>query len=112
MPGSLLHINQLKKCPHGGEITTVTTNTRVLMNGLAVATLSDVSTVAGCPFTVPGPKPQPCVKVLWTVPSTRIFLNGQPALLASSVAICQTIEQIPQGPPVRVPPQQKVSEIV
>ncbi len=111
MPGLLLHVQQLKKCPHGAEITTTTSNTRVLMNGLAVATISDISTIAGCPFTVPTNKPQPCVKVLWTVPATRVFVNGQPALLATSVAICQTVEQIPQGPPVRNTLQQKVSGI-
>ena len=111
MPGFLLHVKQLTQCPHGAQITTTTTNSRVLMNGLAVATMSDVSTVAGCPFTVPTNKPQPCVKVLWTAPSTHVFVNGQPALLVSSVAICQTVEQIPQGPPVRLAPQSRVSGI-
>jgi hypothetical protein len=110
MPGFLLHVKQLTQCPHSGQITTTTTNTRVLMNGLAVATMSDVSTVAGCTFTV-GQKVQPCIKVVWTGPSTKVFVNGQPVLLASSQATCQPAEQVPQGQPVQLALQQKVSGI-
>ena len=51
-----------------------------------------------CVFTV-GPKPQPCVKVLWLVPAVRVQVMGQPVIIQTSVGLCQSAEQIPQGPP-------------
>jgi hypothetical protein len=75
---------------------------------MPVATLADVCVVAGCAFTVPPGKPQPCVKVQWLVPAARILINGQPALLQTSTGLCQSPEQIPQGPPVIVSTQPRV----
>lgn len=89
-------------CPHGASVTTVSSNTRVMVSGLPVATLADTSTIAGCPFQIPvgaGTKPQPCVRVQWLVPATRVMVNGQPALLQTSAGLCLSAEQIPQGPP-------------
>ena len=99
MPGPLYHVGASAICPHGGQVTTISSNTRVLVSGMQVATMADTSIVAGCVFTVPGPKPQPCVKVQWIVPAARILINGQPALLQISTGICQSVEQIPAGPP-------------
>ena len=102
MPGFLLHVGAVALCPHGGQVSIISSNTRVLVSGQPVATFSDTYTVAGCPFQVPvpgGTKPQPCVKVQWLVPATRVFVNGQPAILQTSSGICQSAEQIPQGPP-------------
>ena len=68
MPGFLYHVGASANCPHFGQVTTVSSNTRVFVSGQPVATISDQSTVVGCPFTVPGPvvpKPQPCVRVQW-----------------------------------------------
>ena len=65
--------------------------------------MADTFTVTACPFQVPvpgGTKPQPCVRVQWTVPAARVLINGTPALLATSVGIDQSAEGIPQGPPV------------
>ena len=65
--------------------------------------MADLWTVAGCPFQIPigtGTKPQPCIKILWTVPAARVLINGTPALLATSAGIGQSVEQIPQGPAV------------
>ena len=70
--------------------------------------VNDLTTVAGCPFQVPvgaGTKPQPCVKVQWPVPATRVKVDGQPVLLQTSTGLCQSAEQIPQGPPVDQPPR-------
>ncbi|MEM6468162.1 MAG: PAAR-like protein [Planctomycetota bacterium] len=99
MPGNLFHVGATATCPHQGQISVVSQNTRVLVGGQPVATFSDMHTVAGCPFTVPGPKPQPCVTVKWLVPATRVLINGQPALLQTSSGVCQSAEQAPQGPP-------------
>jgi uncharacterized Zn-binding protein involved in type VI secretion len=85
-------------CPHGGQVTIIPSNTRVMVSGQPVATMGDTFLVAGCAFTV-GPKPQPCIKVQWLVPATRVLINGQPAILQTSTGLCLSAEQIPQGPP-------------
>jgi hypothetical protein len=108
MPGPLFHVGAAAICPHGGQVTVISSNARVLVSGMPVATMADVSVVAGCAFTVPPGKPQPCVKVQWLVPATRILINGQPPILQSSVGLCQSAEQIPQGPPTIVAPQMRV----
>ncbi len=109
MPGFLFHVGASAICPHAGQVSTISTNTRVLVSGQPVATLADTYPVAGCPFTVPGPKPQPCVKVQWLVPAARVLVNGQPAILQTSTGICQSAEQIPQGTPLLASVQPKVS---
>jgi hypothetical protein len=80
---------------------------RVFVSALAVAPFTTVITVAGCPFQIPvgaGTKPQPCVTVKWGVPSTRVMVMGQPAAVVASPgpgpAVCQSPEQIPNGPPI------------
>jgi hypothetical protein len=85
-------------CPHGGQVSTISTNARVLVGGQPVATFGDTYLVAGCAFTV-GPILQPCVKVQWLVPAARVLVGGQPAMLQTSTGLCQSAEQIPQGPP-------------
>lgn len=106
MSGNLLHVNATVNCPHGGQATLLPSRTRVLASGQPVATLADVYTITGCAFTV-GTKPQPCVTIKWVTPSARITLDGQPAILQSSVGLCQSAEQIPQGPPNVVVVQQR-----
>ena len=111
MPGFLLHVGATVICPHGGQASTVSTNQRVKVNGMPVALLNDVTTVAGCPFQVPvgtGTKPQPCVKVQWLVPATRVKVMGQFVLLQTSSGLCQSAEQIPQGPPTVITTQTRV----
>ena len=109
MPGLLFHVGASAICPHGGQVSTISSNTRVMMNGMAVATMSDVSTVAGCAFTVPPGKPQPCVKVQWLTPATRVMVSGQPVILQTSTGLCQSVEQIPQGPHKVIATQTRVS---
>src|SRR4051812_1083212 len=102
MPGELYHVGAQGQCPHAGPINTVSTNVRVKVSAQFVATFSDTSMVAGCPFQVPtpgGPKPQPCVKVQWLVPALRVKVMNQFVLLKTSTGLCQSAEQIPQGPP-------------
>ena len=108
MPGPLFHVGASALCPHGGQVTTVSTNARVLVSGMPVATLADQFLIAGCAFTVPPAKPQPCVKVQWLVPALRVLVNGQPAILQTSTGLCQSPEQIPQGPPVVTATQTRV----
>ncbi len=108
MPGPLFHVGAAAICPHAGQVSVMSTNTRVLVSGQPVATFGDTYTVAGCVFTVPPGKPQPCVKVQWLVPATRVLVNGQPAILQTSVGLCQSAEQIPAGPPTVIATQPRV----
>jgi hypothetical protein len=111
MPGLLLHVGAQVQCPHGGKAQITTTNARVKVGGNFVVLVSDVTTVAGCSFQVPigtGTKPQPCVKVQWLTPATRVLVMGQPALLQISAGLCLSPEQIPQGPPSIVVNQPRV----
>jgi len=98
MPGPLYHVGAQAMCPHGGQVNTISSNSRVLVSGQPIATFSDTYLVAGCAFMV-GTKPQPCVKVQWLVPATRVLVGGQPPILQTSTGLCLSADQIPGGPP-------------
>lgn len=108
MPASVLHVGASIKCSHQASVSVITSNTRVLVGGRAVATRSDTCTVSGCPFQA-GQKKQPCVTVTWTSGATRVRVNGQIPLLRTSTGICRTAEQITQGAPVVTSSQTRVS---
>jgi uncharacterized Zn-binding protein involved in type VI secretion len=76
MGSPLFHVGATAMCPHGGQVSTIPSSTRVLVGGQPVATMGDTFLVAGCAFTVPPSKPQPCVKVQWLVPATRVTVGG------------------------------------
>lgn len=104
MAGLVTHVGTVMQCTHGGLVTTPPSQPRVVVSGQPVATTTSILTVAGCVFTVPGPKPQPCVRVQWTNVATRVLVNGLPPLLQTGPGpgggICLSAEQIPQGPPL------------
>jgi hypothetical protein len=106
MPGVLVHVGAVMQCTHMGPVTTTPTQTRVLVNGQPVATTANLFTVAGCVFTLPGPKPSPCIQIKWLQPATRVLINGMPALLQTppgpgpGAGMGLSPEQIPQGPPM------------
>src|SRR5574341_627744 len=108
MPGPLFHVGAAAQCPHIGPVQVVSTNARVKVSGMPVATLSDQFLVSGCPFTLPNGKPQPCVRVQWLVPAARVQVMGQPVILQTSTGLCQSAEQIPQGPPLITSTQTRV----
>jgi hypothetical protein len=97
--GFLIDKNAVILCTHSGSTQIQTSNARVKAGGGYVTTLNDLFTITGCPFTLPGGKPQPCVKIQWLVPSSRIKVNGSPVLLQNSTGLCQSAEQVPQGAP-------------
>lgn len=102
MANELVHVGAQGTCPHGGQLSVTSTNQRVKVGGQPVAVLDDTYTIAACPFQVPvgaGTKPQPCVKVQWVVPATRVRVNNQPVILSTSTGLCLSAEQIPQGVP-------------
>ncbi len=116
MPGLMLHVGAAMMCTHAAPATIAPAQTRVLVSGQPVAVASGLVTVAGCPFQIPtpgGPKPQPCVPVRWLMLSARVTVMGQPVLLHPSpgagLGICQSVEQIPQGPPTVTTLQPRVT---
>jgi len=104
MPGFLMHVNAGMQCAHAGPAVIAPSQARVLVSGQPVATIASVMTVAGCVFSVPGPKPQPCVLIKWLMPAARVIVGGQPAAVLPAPGpgpgLCQSAEQIPQGPPI------------
>ncbi len=108
MPAFLFHVGATALCPHAGQVTTISSNARVLVGGLPVATLGDQFLVAGCAFSTPA-GPHPCVKVQWLTPALRVLVNGQPAILMTSTGLCQAPDQVPQGPPIVLTTQVRVT---
>jgi len=88
------------QCPHGGSVNITSANTTVKTNDVALLTMTDVFTVSGCAFTLPGPKPSPCVRIQWTVPDMFVLVNQTPTLSRASVGLCFSADSVPQGPPV------------
>jgi hypothetical protein len=107
MSGNLLHANATITCPHGGRVQVLPAQTRVLVSGQPAATLADVFTIVGCPFTA-GNKPQPCVTVSWLSSAAQVVVSGTPALPQFATAQCRSAEGIPQGPPAVSVVQQRV----
>jgi hypothetical protein len=99
MPGPLFHANNVTMCPHGGQVQTIPTSPRVLVQGQPVAVATDQFLIVGCPFTL-GPVYHPCVRVTWLVPAARVTVMGVPVILQTSVGITQAADQAPQGAPI------------
>jgi hypothetical protein len=108
MPGPAVNVGSIALCPHGGQVTIVSSDARVLASGTPVATLADQFLIAGCAFTVPPGKPQPCIRVQWFAGSTRVLAGGQPAVLATGTGLALSAEGIPGGPPVVASAQLRV----
>jgi hypothetical protein len=104
MPGFLMHVNAVVQCTHGIPAQIIPTQPRVLVSAQPVATMTAQIVVPGCPFTLPGPVPSPCVLIKWLMPSARVLVMGQPAMVVAAPGpgpgICQSPAQIPQGPPI------------
>jgi uncharacterized Zn-binding protein involved in type VI secretion len=99
MPGQVLNVGATIQCPHVGSVSIVSSNTRVMLGGQPAATIDDTYPIAGCPFTLPGPTPHPCVKVQWLVPALRVLVNKKAVILQNSSGLCLSADQTPQGPP-------------
>jgi len=107
MPGFILHVGASMICPHGGQVSVISSNTRVTVNGQQIVTATDNFMIAGCIFNISG-APHPCIITKWIVSSTRVFINGQPTILNNSVGLCQSADQSVQGPPNIIASQLRV----
>jgi hypothetical protein len=98
----------LIQCPHTIPGKVMTATVKVLVEGAPPLVSGDKGTVASCPFTVPTGKPQPCVTALFTGLSSKVLVEGKPVLLFNPTDICQSADQIPQGPVIWSTIQAKV----
>jgi hypothetical protein len=108
MPGPVLHSGANCLCPHGAPLSIIAASTRVVVSGTPAAVLTDQGNVAGCPFTVPPSKPQPCLTTRWLVGATRVTASGAPLLIGPPGAIVLSADQIPAGPPTVAGSQTRV----
>ena len=83
-------------CPHGGTATVTPTATRVRVDGEAPLRAGDVSTIAGCPFSVAS-SPSPCLRIEWTFPALRVRIEGAAPLTHTTVGLCLNGPGAPQG---------------
>ena len=97
MAGFSHTIRSIMTCPHGGLIVAVPSSTRVSADSGLMTTASCTHIVSGCPFTLPGPVPSPCIQVVWCTTDTRVMVNGAPTLSQSSTGICISATGAPQG---------------
>ena len=107
MADFLIRVQDTLFCPHGGPLQIMPQNAKVLVQGLPLATAQDQFVVSGGPFTVPPSTPQPCVTATFA-PAVKVLLVRKPAVLKSSVAVCEAAPKIPQGPPTVAVTQLKV----
>ena len=84
-------------CMHGGSAVLTTANTKMMVDNAPALLESDVHSVAGCIFTLPGPKPSPCIKIEWTMGAVMCKSNGTPVLIQTSIGKCISAEGATQG---------------
>ena len=97
MPGYILTTSSTVMCMHGGTATLTTSNIKTKVEGSPVLLESDIHTVAGCIFTLPGPKPSPCIRIEWTMGATMCKANDTKVLIQSSIGKCFSAESVMQG---------------
>jgi len=107
MPGYLLDVSSTLMCPHAGQVSAITSNSRVKVGGQPAVVQPDTFNIAGCSFVLAN-SPHPCMLVKWLVVATRVKINGNFAILQDSTALCQAADQAPQGPPNIVVTQTRV----
>lgn len=100
MPLPVVTVAAIAQCPHGIPVQFTSSAMKVQFAGTPPMVGMDRGAIAGCPFTIPPGKPQPCAFALLLQPATKVLVEGQPVLLQSPSDICQSADQIPNGPVV------------
>lgn len=93
---SFLTTSSVLMCPHGGTVTIITSNTKVMAGGDFLVRASDTFIVAGCPFVIVL-DPHPCVQVQWVQPAARSQAVGDFTLTEESVGLCIAVDESVQG---------------
>jgi hypothetical protein len=107
---NLLNTSSVMMCPHGGTVSVITANTRVMAAGDPVLRASDTFLVAGCPFVI-GIVPNPCVQVQWVQPDSESQVLSDFTLSEGSVGLCIADDAAVQGTALIVFTQLQVSGI-
>lgn len=110
MPGNILTTSDTIQCTHGGQVILSTSNTKVTASGAPALLESDIHQVVGCPFFI-GPVPSPCITVQWSAGAIKVKVNGTPVLVKSSIGMCYSAQNAPQGIAIIVNTQMKASAI-
>jgi hypothetical protein len=92
----LLNMSSMLMCPHGGTVSIVTSNSKVMVGGDLAVMSSDTFIVAGCPFII-GLVPHPCVQIQWVQPAARSQVLGDFTLTEDSVGLCIAVDESVQG---------------
>lgn len=95
MPG-VLTTGSTVMCPHGGQASLGTANSKTSAASGKILLESDVHQVAGCSFMI-GNTPSPCVKIEWSAGASKVKANGTKVLLQSSSGTCYSAASAPQG---------------
>lgn len=98
MNGFFLTTRSVILCPHGGQVQ-LQSSARLEADGAPVLLQPDPQSIVGCAFQLPGPKPSPCVRLVWTTASLRSTVDDKPVVTHTSMGLCQSAEGLPQGPP-------------
>ncbi|HEX8180458.1 MAG TPA: hypothetical protein VF525_13005 [Pyrinomonadaceae bacterium] len=109
MPGFVLTTTSSIMCPHGGQAVLVTSNTKLMLGGAPALLETDTFPVAGCSFTLPGPKPSPCVQIRWSAGAAEMSVAGAKVLITSSIGQCSSGEGAMQGIAIVNPSQTLVT---
>jgi hypothetical protein len=107
VPGFVLTSATVASCPHGGQVSFVPSQTRVLADSAPALLVSDQAMIAGCPFNVSGAQ-SPCLTIQWSMPATKVTVAGTPVLLTTSIGLCLNPASAPQGPAMISSCQSKV----
>lgn len=102
MPGLVFHAQATCACAHQGQIQIAPAQTRALVGGKPIATVSSIMTVVGCVGV--GSPPVLCSTVQWSGVSSRVSASGSPILTqAAPPAGPVPGSGLVAGPPPNVP---------
>lgn len=104
----LLTMSSVMKCPHGGTVNPITTNTQVQAAGDFVLRSTDTFLIAGCTFTI-GLDYHPCVEVQWEQSALRSKVMSDFTLTEENLGWCVASDNAKQGAVIISPTQIQVS---
>ena len=93
---NLLNVSSMMMCPHGGMVSAISQNTKVMVSGGLTLRSSDTFLIAGCAFAL-GLVPHPCVQVRWVEADSKSQVNNDFTISQESVGLCVAADMAVQG---------------